>query len=275
MLNCVHWRWQCPVARNLWDLFVFVWCIVSLCIGILLLQMALWLLGLDVGCALNMRERLCSFYSRWSMQSNPSTGWPSLDSTHCHKLFTSLESIFKSAWLLGRRLPRWPSTSEPLKAIVSIWAVCTFTVIVGAHIYVSGIFYMGVKVSVFACLSCSSMVSGHSVDLYVAQYDWYLSQIFWALSWVVNPSDHYFCCGILSCAEHVYRSSTVESLTRQEWRWACCCVVQPSPWSSSHEVPAKLCLVVSFPSQVSANPFCLGCTICYCSTARSLVTAPV
>ena len=66
------------------------------------------------------------------------------------------------------------------------------------------------------------------------------------------------CCGILSCAEHLYGSSMVESLTRQEQQWACCCY----EWFSSHEVlakyPAKFCLVVPFPSWMSAGPFCIS-----------------
>ena len=69
--------------------------------------------GVEVGCALSMRERFCSSHS---MQTNPSIGWPSLTSTHCHKLLISLVSAVNFTWLLCRRLQ--PSASDHPKAIV-------------------------------------------------------------------------------------------------------------------------------------------------------------
>ena len=80
--------------------------------------------GVGVSFDLSMRERFCSSCSRWSMQSNPSGGCPSLASIHCHKLFISLVCMPKFAWLLGRRSPRHPSASDPLKAIVVSNCLC-------------------------------------------------------------------------------------------------------------------------------------------------------
>ena len=74
--------------------------------------------GVEVGCVLTVRESVHSSCSRLSMQSNSSTGSPSPASICCHKLCISLASMFRSAWLLGRRLPRQPSASVPLRAIV-------------------------------------------------------------------------------------------------------------------------------------------------------------
>ena len=74
--------------------------------------------GVEVSCGLSMRERFHSSFYKWSMWSNPSAGWPSLASTYCCTLLIFLASMLKFAWPLGRRLPRWPSTSDPLKAIL-------------------------------------------------------------------------------------------------------------------------------------------------------------
>ena len=72
----------------------------------------------EVGCVLNVRERVHSSHSRQSMWSNPSAGSLSLASAHCCKLCIFLVIMFKFAQLLGRGLLRQPSTSDPLKAIV-------------------------------------------------------------------------------------------------------------------------------------------------------------
>ena len=66
----------------------------------------------------NARERFCSTLSRWSMQSNPSVGWPSPTSTYSCKWLISLVSNFKSAWLLDRGSLRWPFASAPPKATI-------------------------------------------------------------------------------------------------------------------------------------------------------------
>ena len=71
--------------------------------------------GVEVGYVLSVR--VCTSHSRWSIWSNPSACWPSPASNCCHKLCISLTSMFKSTWLLGRRLLRWPSASDPPKAI--------------------------------------------------------------------------------------------------------------------------------------------------------------
>ena len=127
-----------------------------LCISAPLLQMALRVLGLKLVVS-GVWQRVCNSHFRWSMQSNPSTGWPSLASTHCYKLCISLASRFKSPWLLGRRLLRQPSASDPLKAIV---VSELFMLSLSSVFLVSS---MRALRSVFACLSHSSMVSGHSV----------------------------------------------------------------------------------------------------------------
>ena len=70
--------------------------------------------------------------------------------------------MLKFAWLLGRGSLRQLSASDPPKAII-VSELCGFTVIVRAYIHASGILYVGNEVSVFACVSCSSMVSGHNM----------------------------------------------------------------------------------------------------------------
>ena len=124
--------------------------------------------GVEVGCVLSVRETVCSSHSRQSMQSNPSAGWPSPASTHCCKLCISLVSMFKSAWLLGRMSLRWPSASDPPRAI----AVSELFVLSLSS--VSGIFYMGIKVSVFTCMAHSYVVSGNSVG-FICSAVWLVS----------------------------------------------------------------------------------------------------
>ena len=117
--------------------------------------------GVEVDCMLRVRESVCSSHSRQSICSNPSTVWPSPASMHCHKLHIFLVSMFKSAWLLGRRSLRQPSTADPPRAII-----------------VSELFVLSlpsmfpVQVSVFACISCSSMASGHSMTCICLQFSW-------------------------------------------------------------------------------------------------------
>ena len=95
----------------------------------------------------------------------------------------------------------------------------------------------------------------------------------WAQSWVVNAYVCYFCCGMLLCAEHLYGSCMLE-ITYEAGvvvSMLLCSLV------FSHEVltkyPVKFHLVVLFSGQVSADPFHLGCTVWYCSTARSFIMA--
>ena len=227
--------------------------------------------GVEVNCTLNMREGFCS---SCCMLSNLSTGWASPTSICHHKLLISLVCMVTFAWLLCRMLLRWSSASNPPKAIV-------VPDLFMLSLSLLGPISMPPMSSTWKSRSLSSPVCPVSLwwvviasILYVMQYDWYLFQVSWAWSWVVNVLNYFFCCSILLCAECFYISSIVQSLTRQKQWWACCCVVSSSP----DQFPLTFCkasLGNSLPSWVSTDPFHLGCTIWYCSTVRSLITAQV
>ena len=74
--------------------------------------------GVEVSCALSMRERFCSSHSMFYAVQSLCWLTFSMASTCCHKLFISLVSMVKFAWLLGKRSPRQPSTSDPPKASI-------------------------------------------------------------------------------------------------------------------------------------------------------------
>ena len=64
--------------------------------------------GVEVSCALSVTERYSAVPILGGLCSPiPLLADLLLASTHCHKLFISLVSILKFAWLLGRRLQRW------------------------------------------------------------------------------------------------------------------------------------------------------------------------
>ena len=167
------------------------------------------------------------------IQSLP--GWPSLASSHCCKLLISLLSMLKFAWPLSRRSPWWPSTSDPPNTI-TVSELFVLSLSLSGPISIPPVFSMWKLRSLTLPDYPASLwwVVILSV-LYVVQYDWYLSPMFpSSFAWWINQ---YFCCSILSCAEHLYIHSMVGSLTRQEWWCACWHVVWPSSWSSYHEVP--------------------------------------
>ena len=171
----------------------------------------------EVSCVLSKREIFCSSHSRWSIQSNSSTGLPSLASTHCCKLFISLVCMSKSASLLGKRLPRWPSALDPLKAI----AVSELFVL---SLSLSGSIYMFLasskcelrSLSLYACPGPLWQVVIAWV-LYVAQYDWYLSSS--SLSMVLSGENaqSLLLLGQPAMCSALYGSSMLQSLPRQEW----------------------------------------------------------
>ena len=107
------------------------------------------------------------------MQFNPSTGSPSLVSTCCHKLFISLVSMFKFSWLLGRRVPRQLSASDPLKErIVSqLFVLSLSSMFLASSMWELRSLYLP------ACPAPPCQVVIVWV-LYAAQSDWYLSLIF-------------------------------------------------------------------------------------------------
>ena len=127
--------------------------------------------GAEAGCVLSVRERVCSSCSRWSMQSNPSAGWPSQASTHCHKLCISLAAMFKSAWLFSRRSLRQSSAFYPLKAII----VSELSAHALSSTFLTSSTWQSRSLSACPALPCWVVIA---LVLYVAQYDWYLFPIF-------------------------------------------------------------------------------------------------
>ena len=176
LLNCVNWWWQCPIARNLWDFFASVWCIVCPCIGKPLLWMVLQVLGLKSVVPWE-QGRLCSSCSRQSMWSNPSAGWPSLASIHHFTMFISLATTVKFAWPLGRRSSRWPSASDSPKAIiVSEMFVLSLSLLGPISMPLVSYTWELRSLSLSVC-AASLQLAVIAWVLYVVQYDWYLSLI--------------------------------------------------------------------------------------------------
>ena len=193
-----------------------------------------------VGCMLRVRGSVHSSCVRWSMWSNPSAGWPSLASIHCHKLYFSCEYVKVCLAV------RWEVTEVAIclqssKSNHSFWAaVCAFIVI-----YVSRIFYVGIKVPVFACVSWSSVATGHSTSFICSTVRLVSVSNFpeHDFEWKMCPINGFVWWLVMCRAFHMSRM--VESLTRKEWQWACCCVLTFLSgcllWGLM-----KLCLVGSF-----------------------------
>ena len=145
----------------------------------------------------------------------------------------------------------WSSKSNS-----SFWAVCAFIVI-----YVSSIFYMGIEVPVFACMSQSSVASGHSM-LFICSTVRLVSVSNFpehSFEWLMCPITGFVAvaCHVQSISHHV--SSMVESLTRQE-QCEHAIMFWLSSWVSSMRFPETL-LGRFLPGQVSADPFHVGHTV--------------
>ena len=154
----------------------------------------------------------------------------------------------RSVRLLGRRSPRWPSASAPPKIIIVSELFVLVLSLLGPgpiSILLASSMWELRSLSLHVCPAPLWWVVIMWV-LYVVQYNWYLSLIFPRMVLSGECTHSLLLLGHPVMCRAFNVSSMVESLTRQEWQWACCCVVWPSAWLSSCEVPMKLCLVVSF-----------------------------
>ena len=109
---------------------------------------------------------------------------------------------------------------------------------------------------------------------YVVQYAWYLSLIF---PTTVLSGECIYSLLLLwwrDMCRAIYVNNMVEWLTRQGWQLGIWCIVHPSSWVILF-VCEKTLLDTSRPGWVSTDPFHSGYTLWYCSTARSVVMAPV
>ena len=161
----------------------------------------------------------------------------------------------------------WSSESN-----CSIKTIYAFIVIVGAYIQASSSIYVGIEVSVFVCVSCFSMVSGHSVSI--------ICSAIWLVSIFYFPEHglEWWTCliitfGVSSChVQNIYMGVVWLSHLLSKISDEHAVVVHPSPWVS----PVRCCEVSfgrCYPSRLSTDPFCLGHTTQYCSTLRSLIMA--
>ena len=151
------------------------------------------------------------------MWSNPSAGWPSLASTCCHKLCISLVRMLRFAWLLGRRLLRWPSASDPPKAtVVSQLCVLSLSLSLLGPITMPQVSYVWELSSLSSVCPAPPWQVVIAWVLYVVQYDWYLSLIFPSMVLSGEHAHSFLLLWYPVMCTAFYVSSVGESLTRQE-----------------------------------------------------------
>ena len=173
-----------------------------LCIGVLLLHMALYVLGLKSVVSWVWQIEfvvpiLCSLIPLLA-----DLFWPPHFVVSCLFLFWVQWNL--PDWSTGGH---WGSCLWASKTKCSIWASELFVLslsLLGPTSMPPVSSMWGLR-SLSSLVSCSSMVSGHHSVGFICSAVWLIlvSWVPWVQSWVVNALDHHSCCSKLWCAEHL------------------------------------------------------------------------